>query len=96
MTAQGAGVVCEEEDDMTKLIHAIYENGVFRPVEPVDLPEHTAVEIELRMHSDMSNGSQPPTRPAMSEGLARVYAVLGERYESGHADTAARHDEHQP
>jgi hypothetical protein len=37
-----------------------------------------------------------PASPAMSEGLAKIYAVLGERYESGHSDTAARHDEHQP
>ena len=34
---------------MTKTIHAIYENGVFRPIEPVNLPDHTAVEIELRV-----------------------------------------------
>ena len=32
----------------------------------------------------------------MSEGLANVYAILGERYDSGHKDTAARHNEHQP
>jgi predicted DNA-binding antitoxin AbrB/MazE fold protein len=26
-------------------IHAIYENGVFRPLQPVDLPDKTHVEI---------------------------------------------------
>lgn len=26
-------------------IHAIYENGVFRPLQPVDLPDKTTVEI---------------------------------------------------
>jgi predicted DNA-binding antitoxin AbrB/MazE fold protein len=26
-------------------IHAIYENGVFRPLEPVDLPDKSTVEI---------------------------------------------------
>jgi len=26
-----------------KTIKAIYENGVFRPMEPVDLPEHSEV-----------------------------------------------------
>jgi hypothetical protein len=36
------------------------------------------------------------TSPPMSEGLAKVYAILGERYASGVTDTAARHDEHQP
>jgi hypothetical protein len=29
-------------------IHAIYENGVFRPVEPVDLPDRCEVEVEVR------------------------------------------------
>lgn len=36
---------------MPKTIHAIYENGVFRPVEPVELPEHTPVEFEPRVVS---------------------------------------------
>jgi predicted DNA-binding antitoxin AbrB/MazE fold protein len=74
---------------MSKTIHAIYENGVFRPVEPVDLPEHTAVEFEPRI-------KEGPEAPPMSEGLAKVYAILGERFDSGHTDTAARHNEHQP
>lgn len=29
-------------------VHAIYENGVFRPVDPVDLPERTPVAFEPR------------------------------------------------
>jgi predicted DNA-binding antitoxin AbrB/MazE fold protein len=28
------------------MINAIYENGVFRPTEPVDLPERTPVTVE--------------------------------------------------
>ena len=70
-------------------IHAVYENGVFRPVEPVDLPEHCEVEVEVRKRA-----AQPAA--AMSEGLRKVYEVLGRRHNSGHADTAERHDEHQP
>jgi predicted DNA-binding antitoxin AbrB/MazE fold protein len=74
---------------MSRTIHAIYENGVFRPTEPVDLPEHTEVEFEPRV--------KVSTAPApISEGLARIYAILDERYESGHTDTAARHNDHQP
>jgi predicted DNA-binding antitoxin AbrB/MazE fold protein len=30
-------------------IHAIYENGVFKPTEPVSLPESCKVEFELRV-----------------------------------------------
>jgi predicted DNA-binding antitoxin AbrB/MazE fold protein len=76
---------------MTSTVHAVYENGVFRPLEPVDLPERTPVELELRVPNE-----QGPARAPMPEGLAHVYAILGERYNSGHTDTAARHNEHQP
>lgn len=34
---------------MNKTIHAVFENGVFRPVESVDLPEKSEVEFELRV-----------------------------------------------
>jgi predicted DNA-binding antitoxin AbrB/MazE fold protein len=84
---------------MLKTVQAIYENGVFRPVEPVDLPDHTAVEFEPRVRSSPSptlGSSEEPSAPPMSPGLAAVYAILGERYESGETDTAARHNEHQP
>ena len=76
---------------MTSIVNAIYENGVFRPVEPVELPNNTPVELELRIREEQAQALVP-----MSEGLAKVYAILGERYISGHTDTAARHDEHQP
>jgi predicted DNA-binding antitoxin AbrB/MazE fold protein len=75
---------------MTTIVHAVFENGVFRPIEPITLPESTSVEIEVRI----SEETEP--QPAMSEGLARVYSILGERHNSGHTDTAARHNEHQP
>jgi predicted DNA-binding antitoxin AbrB/MazE fold protein len=76
---------------MNNFIQAIYEQGVFRPTEPVDLPERTRVEFEPRILDDRVTPQAP-----MSEGLAKIYAVLGERYDSGHTDTAERHNEHQP
>ena len=76
---------------MTTIVHAVYENGVFRPCVPVDLPERTPVELELRVPDE-----QAPAQAPMSEGLAKVYEILGRRYSSGHTDTAARHNEHQP
>jgi predicted DNA-binding antitoxin AbrB/MazE fold protein len=75
---------------MTTTIHAIFQNGVFRPIEPVTLAECTSVELDVRT-PDEPNASTP-----MAAGLAEVYAILGERYDSGIADTAARHNEHQP
>jgi predicted DNA-binding antitoxin AbrB/MazE fold protein len=76
---------------MPKTIHAIYRDGVFRPTEPVSLPDGTEVNIP-------TPDTQPeaPAAAPMSEGLAKIYAILGERYTSGHTDTAERHDEHQP
>jgi predicted DNA-binding antitoxin AbrB/MazE fold protein len=71
---------------MTRTIHAIFANGVFRPTEPVNLPDPCQVELELRAVSST------PGQPSLDE----VYAVLGERFDSGEPDVAARHDEHQP
>ncbi len=34
---------------MPTAIHAIYENGVFRPVQQVDLPERCEVEVAIRV-----------------------------------------------
>jgi predicted DNA-binding antitoxin AbrB/MazE fold protein len=74
------------EKAMTK-IHAIFENGVFRPTEAVELPEHTEVEFEPQIVA--------PTIDA-GPALDAVYEVMSRRHESGFSDTAERHNEHQP
>lgn len=33
---------------MSEHIQAIYENGVLRPLQPLDLPENSIVEIDVR------------------------------------------------
>lgn len=53
----------------------------------VDLPDLCEVEFEPR--------SVVPASP-VPPGLAAAYAILSERYASGEADVAARHNEHQP
>lgn len=63
-------------------IHAVFENGVFRPIAPVELPERCEVEFEPRMVAPKS--------------MQAVFSVLNERYDSGETDVAARHNEHQP
>jgi predicted DNA-binding antitoxin AbrB/MazE fold protein len=70
-----------------KTIHAVYESGVFRPLEKVELPERTEVEFEPR---PVTKGED------RNGGLDGIYAILGERYQSGEHDVAARHNEHQP
>ena len=73
-------------------IPAIYENGVFRPLGPVDLPEKCEVEVIPKAktkHATEIDFSIP-------RDMSGVYAVLSERYDSGESDVAERHNEHQP
>lgn len=51
-------------------IRAIYENGVFRPIEPVDLPEHTPVEFEPRPMADATD--QEKDRESWGEEFRRL------------------------
>ena len=67
-------------------ITAVYENGVFRPTGPVDLPEGATVRIVPEVLRT----------PDEEAHLDRVYAILSRRYKSGRSDTAERHNEHQP
>jgi predicted DNA-binding antitoxin AbrB/MazE fold protein len=73
-------------EPMTRTIHAVFEDGVFRPIGPVDLPDHCEVEFEVREIKTKTG------RP----GLDAVYTILSERFDSGEPDVAARHNEHQP
>jgi predicted DNA-binding antitoxin AbrB/MazE fold protein len=67
-------------------IHAVYENGVFRPTEKVNLPDRCEVEVEIRQVKE------PPGVPTLDD----VYAILSKRFNSGEHDVAERHNEHQP
>jgi predicted DNA-binding antitoxin AbrB/MazE fold protein len=67
---------------MSQTVHAVFENGVFRPLQPVKLPESCEVAFEPRL--------------VAAEKLDDVYRVLDERYASGERDVAERHNEHQP
>jgi predicted DNA-binding antitoxin AbrB/MazE fold protein len=64
-------------------IRAIYENGVFRPLDPVDLPEGSEVLLSVKV-------LEPPS-PAVLDAL---YEILSRRHRSGNHDTAERHNEH--
>ena len=70
-----------------KTIHAVYESGVFRPMERVELPERTEVEFEPRPVAQLED---------QNGRLEGIYAILGEHYRSGDREVAARHNEHQP
>ena len=40
---------------MSEHIRAIYENGVLRPLQPLDLPENSVVEIDARDVSEKTD-----------------------------------------
>lgn len=60
-------------------VTAIYENGVFRPLEKVTLPEHTEVEISV-------------TEPASARSTApTIEEIMSFRYD-GEPDESERSD----
>lgn len=67
-------------------VKAIYENGVFRPVSPVSLPEKLEVDVLL-----------PEAKSSQREiATKKIIAILSRSYQTGQTDTAERHNEHQP
>ncbi len=70
-----------------KTIHAVYEHGVFRPLETVELPERTEVEFAPKVI-----GGEIPNEAA----LDAIYETMSLRFNSGERDIADRHNEHQP
>ncbi|MCO6458539.1 MAG: antitoxin family protein [Pirellulaceae bacterium] len=74
-------------------IRAVFENGVFRPMEQVKLAEGTVVDLDVIKEAVDVRSLAPP---GTDEGLIQVYEILGRRFSSGHHDTAERHNEHQP
>jgi len=88
-------------------VKAIYENGVFRPTEPVHIAERTAVEVIVPETDARDVGKQIetaaivhasaiPANGAPTEPMRKIYAILSRSYETGRADLAERHNEHQP
>ncbi len=69
---------------MTTAIKAVYEDGVFKPIEPVMLKEHT--EVEVRVAAPSTADDDDPT------GWKAIDALIG----IGRAvasDVSERHDD---
>ena len=66
-----------------KVIEAVYENGVFRPLVRVDLPEHTPAQVNVNVPESASGEESD------------VYRILSRTYETGDPSASARHDEHE-
>lgn len=70
------------------VVHAVYENGVFRPVDPVELPDNC--EVDLMIHQSKPRDSQAP----VAAPLAKIAAIAGQYPENPNlpGDLAEQHD----
>ncbi|MBI5154175.1 antitoxin family protein [Candidatus Poribacteria bacterium] len=67
-----------------KTILAVYEDGVFKPLDPVELPKHSRVRVE------------PEGAGNILGEETEMYRLLGLRYNSGDSTGAERHNELMP
>jgi predicted DNA-binding antitoxin AbrB/MazE fold protein len=69
-------------------IHAVYQNGVFLPTEPVELPESCHVELVVHKYRT-PNSQSPEVMP-----LAKLAAIASEHPENPDLpnDLASQHD----
>ena len=68
-------------------VHAVFENGVFRPLQTVDLPENTRVVFDPTLVD---------TTDAHQSNQEEIFEILWRNFASGETDVAERHNEHQP
>ena len=61
---------------MNRDIHAIYANGVFRPLDPLDLPEGTRVSLRV----EEEHGVPPAPSPITSAELETQQNALEEMF----------------
>jgi predicted DNA-binding antitoxin AbrB/MazE fold protein len=86
---------------MMQPIIAIYENGVFRPLDPVELPEGARVEVSPVGHNGVQSGGEgqrpTATKPLMGEALAALLdefeALPYTPHPDGRTDISVNHDE---
>jgi hypothetical protein len=76
---------------VVKLLHGKVHGRTIELYEDPGVGEGQEVEVQMKVVEPI-DADQPP----MSEGLSKVYEILGRRHSSGHTDTAERHNEHQP
>src|SRR3982751_1311738 len=79
-------------------IEAIYENGVFRPLSPIELPEGARVEVIVIEPGPGSLSREAEVvEPAVGEELAalldQVAALPYTPHPDGQTDVSSRHDD---
>ncbi|MEO7913619.1 MAG: antitoxin family protein [Roseiflexaceae bacterium] len=56
---------------MSEIIHAVYEQGVLRPLTPLHLPEHTHVQISIDPISNAEEERQRVRQALIAGGIIR-------------------------
>ena len=64
---------------MTKEFDAIDERGVFRPLEPVDVPEQAKVHLEIHEVGQSASSSLPEGLSAQAAALRELLAWVDSR-----------------
>jgi hypothetical protein len=80
----------ENEPQMTETIHGKICGKTIELNEDLGVAEGQKVEVQMRFVPTTT-----PLQPPIGAGLVKIEAILGERYNSGRANTADRHNEHQ-
>jgi predicted DNA-binding antitoxin AbrB/MazE fold protein len=68
------------------IIDAIYKNGMFLPVERVELPEDCRVKLQVEPIGPVAHNTSD---------MEAVYEMMSRRFRSGRHDLAERHNVHQ-
>lgn len=63
---------------MTKVIEVVYENGVFRPLKRIDLPEGSRLVILIEDFSEVDRISDDVKRIAGETSKGKIIELLGE------------------
>jgi predicted DNA-binding antitoxin AbrB/MazE fold protein len=68
-----------------RTIEAVYEEGIFRPVEPVSLPEGSRAEVIIPVAASREVGETTETNPKETpyEIMARIAALPGPAHDDG-------------
>ncbi len=72
---------------MTTAIKAVYEDGVFKPIEPVKLKEHTEVEVRVPVRP-----GREADDPTGWKAIDRLIGIGND--EGGPTDVSENHDEY--
>lgn len=76
---------------MTKTLHGKVHGKTIELDDDPGVADGQEVEVQMKVIP-----SPRPSKPALTPGLAEIYPILSERFDTGETDIAARHNEHQP